>query len=263
MLYFTLAARNFARVHVHGVVGDDAVSEFSDLLAHPNVETAGVQTNSRPTRTWRARHDFERWIAVVDGDSGGFESDWDDDWDRRLTPAAAAAPALFVGSMAPAYQIDIIDQSQARLIGCDTMNNFIVNEHQQVIEVVSRSDILFANHEELSLLCGTEIGGWREAAQGLLAEVPRLRAVVVKAGPLGAALVTKNAIAKREAVQISEVIDPTGAGDSLAGGFLGYCAQHEGDGDDALLDALDSGLRRAALAIGSFGTAGLAGAAVV
>jgi sugar/nucleoside kinase (ribokinase family) len=261
-LYFTLSARNYAPVHVHGVVGTDAHDEFVEMLEHHNVTLDGVKTNPRRTRTWKARHDFVRWIAVVADDRGGFESEWDDNWDRRLTPEATRAHTLFVGSMAPAYQLDIIKQSRATLVGSDFMRNFIVHERAAVLDVVSRSDVLFVNHDELSALAEAHPEDWRESARRLINDYQRLRAVVVKAGPLGAALVTKNSITKREPAFVPTVIDPTGAGDSLAGGFLGYCSQLERDDDATFLQALDEGLRCAARAIGSFGTTGLIAAPV-
>ena len=262
VVYFALSARNFAHVHMHGVVGEDAAKEFLTQLEHANVSTDGIKVNNSPTRTWKARHDFERWVAVVDDDAGGFAAEWDDDWDRHLTTAAVNAPVLFVGSMSPYYQLDIIEQSHARLVGSDSMKNFIVSDHDAVMDVVSRSDVLFSNHEELAALCRSDLDDWRDAAGGLLERTPRLRAVVVKAGPLGAALVTRAGVTKRAAAPVDTVIDPTGAGDSLAAGFLGYCAQHERDDEAIFLDALDCGLQCAARAIGSFGTAGVVPAVV-
>jgi sugar/nucleoside kinase (ribokinase family) len=80
---------------------------------------------------------------------------------------------------------------------------------------------------------------------------------VVKAGPLGAALVTTDGIVHRPASPVGDVVDPTGAGDGVAGGFLGHCASVGRDDDETFLDALDEGLRRAAAVIGTFGTTGL------
>jgi sugar/nucleoside kinase (ribokinase family) len=263
VVYFTLSARNFARVHMHGVVGDDAADRFMDVLRHSNVETAGIAVNGSPTRTWKARHDFDRWIAIVDGEDGGFEAEWDDDWNRKLTAVARQAPVLFLGSMSPEYQIEILDQSSARLVGSDSMKNFIVNSHDRVMDVVARSNVLFVNHDELAAMCHAELDAWRESANGLLASVPDLRAVVVKAGPQGAALVTRGGITERAAAPVDTVIDPTGAGDSLAAGFLGYCAQQERSDDESFVAALDAGLACAARAIGSFGTAGVVPAAAI
>jgi sugar/nucleoside kinase (ribokinase family) len=89
----------------------------------------------------------------------------------------------------------------------------------------------------------------------------RLRLVVVKAGPLGAAAVTRDAVLERSAHPVDTVLDPTGAGDALAGGFLGACAAAESDPVDYLEPALAAGLRQAAAAISDFGPSGLQAAA--
>jgi sugar/nucleoside kinase (ribokinase family) len=86
---------------------------------------------------------------------------------------------------------------------------------------------------------------------------------VVKLGPLGAACVTAEGIAEQPAVPVAEVVDPTGAGDALAGGFLGYVAQVEATGGEAIETALAEGIRSAADAIVAFGTAGLAATGAV
>jgi len=260
-VYFTLAARELAHVHTHGRVGNDARAEFLQLLEHDNVSTEGVQSTEQATRKWTATQDFTRWVAIVEGEHGGSDASWNDDWNHRLTPQAKRAAVLFVGSMAPDYQLDIIEQSQAQLVACDFMIHFINDERPTVQKVLAKSDVLFVNHEELAALAQADLGDWRESAQRLIADNPRLRAVVVKAGPRGAALVTADSITEREAEPVSDVIDPTGAGDSVAGGFLGYCAQVGGDDPQTFQNALDQGLKTAARAISSFGTDALRGVA--
>jgi cytidine kinase len=256
-LYFTLAARDSAPVHVHGIIGQDTQEEYAQMLEHPNVRTEGIQPQGETTRRWKARHDFQKWVAVVEGPYGGSDRPWGDDWDARLTPSGREAEVLFVGSMSPGHQLEVIRQSGATLVACDFMRHFITDEQAAVREVLARSDVLFVNHEELALLAGANSRHWRVSAKKLIEYNPRLRAVVVKAGPHGAALVTRGLITKRPAVKVVDVIDPTGAGDSLAGGFLGYCAQMGADTEWTFLQALNRGLDAAGRAISSFGTGNL------
>jgi sugar/nucleoside kinase (ribokinase family) len=179
----------------------------------------------------------------------------DPEWRPRLTPEAARAPVLFLGSMRPSLQRDILAQSSARLIAVDSMACFTGPERDAVLEVVTGCDLLFLNRAELSSLV-PGAPGWEAAALSLRGR-GRLRAVVVKAGPLGAALVTSSGITERPAAPVGEVIDPTGAGDAVAGGFLGLCAAAEREDEAFFAAALEEGLARAAAAIASFGTAGL------
>jgi sugar/nucleoside kinase (ribokinase family) len=105
-------------------------------------------------------------------------------------------------------------------------------------------------------LTGLPADDWLESSRSLCGQ-GRLRAVVVKAGPVGAAVVTPTSVVERQAHPVEQVLDPTGAGDSLAGGFLGACARAERDDDAFFATALDEGLRCAADAIVAFGTEAL------
>jgi sugar/nucleoside kinase (ribokinase family) len=250
-LYFALAAAPHARVHVSTIVGEDATAELRRTLAGLPVELGGVEVSPEPTFRWHAVHDFERWVAVTVAEEPGC----DPEWRPRLTPEAARAPVLFLGSMRPSLQRDILAQSSARLIAVDSMACFTGPEREAVLEVVTGCDLLFLNRAELSSLV-PEAPGWEAAALSLRGR-GRLRAVVVKAGPMGAALVTASGITELPAVPVDEVVDPTGAGDAVAGGFLGLCAAAEREDEAFFAAALEEGLARAAATIASFGTAGL------
>ena len=140
------------------------------------------------------------------------------------------------------------------------MTNWIGPDRVAVEAVAAASDLLFLNRTELAALVPEHAGDWRAAAAALLGR-GRLRGVVVKAGPNGAAVVSRSGIVEKPAAAVGLVMDPTGAGDALAGGFLGLCAEAERDDDEFFATALDEGLRCAATAISQFGTAGLRAAA--
>lgn len=250
-LYFALAAAPFAPVHLTGTCGTDAEAEFRAVLGGLPVDLGGLTVSDRPTFRWHAVHDFERWVAVTLGEEPGAEAGWQ----PRLSARAAAAPVLFLGSMPPALQAEVLAQSRARLIGADSMTCYTGPERDLVLEVVEGCDILFLNRVELESLV-PEAAGWREAA-GRLVGRGRLRALVVKAGPKGAALVTATSTRELRAAPVDVVVDPTGAGDGVAGGFLGLCAQAERDDPDLFVAALATGLRAAAATISTFGVAGL------
>jgi sugar/nucleoside kinase (ribokinase family) len=262
-LYFSLAAAPLARVHLQGIVGQDAEPDVRATLDGLDVDLGGLTVSAVPTFRWHAVHDFDRWVADTVGEEPGCEPDWR----PRLSPDAAAAPVLFLGSMAPARQAEVLDQSRARLIGVDSMACYTGPERDAVLEVVERCDVLFLNRVELGSLV-PEASGWREAAVRLLGR-GRLRALVVKAGPAGAALVTRSdgtavapAVLELPAAEVARVVDPTGAGDAVAGGYLGVCAAAERDDAGCFPDALQEGLRAAAAAISSFGAAALRAAAM-
>jgi sugar/nucleoside kinase (ribokinase family) len=251
-VYFALAASRFAPVHAVGTVGPDGVEQLLATLQGCDVSADGVARSKVPTMHWWARHDFERWVTAEERtEEGAYES-----WRPRLPEAAAGAPVLFVGSMRPELQVETLRQSRARLIGSDSMTVYIGRRGDDVRAVAEASDILFLNRAELSGLTGLDPEQWLPAARALCGR-GRLRAVVVKAGPLGAAVVTADAVVERAAHPVENVLDPTGAGDSLAGGFLGACASAERDDADFFTTALEEGLRCAADAIVAFGTEAL------
>ena len=251
-VYFALAAARSATVHVNGIVGTDHAAAFLELLRGPRVSTEGLVVSDLPTFRWHARHDFDRWVAVDTFSDEGC----DPTWRPRLPAEAARAEVLFLASMSPALQREVLAQSGARLVGADSMTDYTGPEREAVREVVHASDVLFLNRSELASLTGAPITTWREEAIAMCG-VGRLRAVVVKAGPKGASLVTADGVISLPPAPTAQVVDPTGAGDALAGGFLAACAAAERDDDAYFATALESGLRCAAAAISHFGVAGL------
>lgn len=251
-VYFALAAAPPATVHLNGIVGEDRATAFIALLDRPGVRTEGLVVSDQPTFHWHARHDFQRWVAVDTFSDEGC----DPLWVPRLPAAAADAPVLFLASMRPSLQQQVLEQSRARLVGADSMTDYTGPERDAVRRVIHACDVLFLNRTELASLTGTPITSWRQEAIAMCG-VGRLRAVVVKGGPDGATLATDDGVISRPARRVDEVMDPTGAGDALAGGFLAACASAERDDVGFMVTALDAGLERAARAISQFGVAGL------
>jgi sugar/nucleoside kinase (ribokinase family) len=255
-VYFSLAASRYVQVHVNGIVGADTVDEYRRILDRPSIHLDGMVVSGSPTFRWHAVHDFDRWVTSHESSEPGC----DPLWDASLSEPSRRADVLFVGSMAPALQLAVIDQSSAGVIGLDSMTEFIESRRGEVNAVLRQIDILFLTGAELSVLTGGD--DWRSSAAALCG-TGRLRVVVVKHGPGGAACVTTDTLVEMPAVAVPAVVDPTGAGDALAGGFLGHIAAAMRSDTAILASALEEGLARAAEAIVAFGTAGLAGTGTV
>jgi sugar/nucleoside kinase (ribokinase family) len=255
-VYFSLAAARYAPVHVNGIVGSDTSAEYRRILSGRDIDLAGLVESASPTFRWHAVHDFERWVTSHEA----FEPGADPEWQPVLTEPSRDAEVFFVGSMDPRLQHQVIGQSRAELIGADTMTVFIDEQRDEVEAMIARVDVLFVTAAELAALTGD--ADWRRSAAALC-EGGRVRAVVVKRGPLGAACVSADLITELPAAPVATVVDPTGAGDALAGGFLGHLAHVELADDAAFAAGLAEGLRCAADAIAEFGTARLAGARAV
>lgn len=248
-VYFALAAARYAPVHVNGITGRDTIEAYRALLHEAAADAGGVVTSDTPTFVWHAVHDFNRWVTA----SEWAEPGCDPEWSGELSQASRNAAVIFLGSMHPRLQQRVLEQSSAELIAADSMTVFMREDHSAVRRVAAAADLLFLNAEEVEMLAG--VRGWRDAARAVC--VGRTRAVVVKQGPDGAACVTADGVLEIPAHPVEGVIDPTGAGDALAGGFLGLCAREERATADAYPDALAEGARCAAAAIATFGTNGL------
>lgn len=251
-VYFALAASRYAPVHLVGTVGRDGLDSVRDTVAGCDVTIEGIEVSDTPTMHWYARHDFGAWVTAEERtEQGPYAS-----WTPHFPAVARDAQVLFVGSMRPELQIRALRQSRAALIGSDSMTLYIGDHGAAVRAVVEESDILFLNRSELAALTGMPPEDWVASARALCGR-GRLRAVVVKGGPSGAAVVSARSVVERAAHPVEDVLDPTGAGDSLAGGFLGACARAGRDDDEFFGAALDEGLRCAADAIVAFGTEAL------
>lgn len=249
-VFFALAAARYARVHVNGIVGRDTAGAYESMLRSADIDLGGVVVSETPTFVWHAVHDFERWVTASESADSGCDAEWR----PTLDDASRNAPVLFLGSMHPGLQRRVLEQSRARLIGADSMTVFMREDRESVRAVVAAAHVLFLNNEEVEMLAG--IPDWEAAARWLCGR-GRLRAVVVKQGPDGAALVTASAVHRLGAHPVERVVDPTGAGDALAGGFLGYCAREERDDEGIYAAALAEGVRCASAAVEAFGTDGL------
>jgi sugar/nucleoside kinase (ribokinase family) len=250
-VYAGLAAARFAPVLLHGSVGSDSAAQLRAALAGLNVDITGVSISRAPTRRWRAKHDLTTGQTSSEEIEGG-----DAAWSPVLTPKAIRAPILFLGSMTAQNQLEVLKQSQARLIGLDSMSAFIEADGRAVREAAAHSDVVFLTQQELVKLTGTEPDRWVGAAQSLIHH-GRIRAVVIKNGHAGATLVTKRGTLAQPAEFVADVVDPTGAGDALAGGFLGSCALAQRDDCEYFAHALFDGMKSAAATIGRLGIGGL------
>jgi sugar/nucleoside kinase (ribokinase family) len=252
-LYFTLAARGLCAVRPVAALGQDG-SELLRLLEEAGIDPVGVESMAGPSYRWTATH----------SEGGALESQLQhlgvyEEWHPRVPEVCRSSEILFLGSMPPRVQLAVMGQcSGADLVAIDTMGDFIASDRALLLELIKAADIFFANRAELEALLGG--GAAINRARSLL-EADRLRAVVVKEGPQGATLVTRLGHQLVPAAPVDPVVDPTGAGDALAGGMLGRLAQLRSSSEEALRLGLAEGVRTAALAVSAFSVRGLLGPA--
>ncbi len=230
--YSSIIASFFCPVKLVGVVGDDFSGRHRDLLKSRNIDLGGLETvPGGKTFFWRGRYGIdpnERETLVTE--LNVFER-----FSPVLPESYRTTGYLFLGNIDPDLQLSVLDQvGHNACAGCDTMNFWIENKPDSLAALLSRIDILFVNDGEARQLTGESNA--IKAARSILAMGPG--AVVIKKGEHGAMLMTESFRFVTPAYPLEEVVDPTGAGDSFAGGFMGCLAAAGNIGESTLKRAM-------------------------
>jgi sugar/nucleoside kinase (ribokinase family) len=248
-VHFSLAARFFTEVRPVGPVGDDFGPEQFELLESRGILTDDIERiPGGKSFFWRGRYDYDLNVAHTDDTQlGVFET-----FEPKLSPAAEAADTLFLANIQPDLQRQVRAQCRASLSGLDSMNLWIEIARDSLIAAIAEVDVLVVNDAEIRML--TEESNLARAARAVMAMGPR--AVVAKQGEYGAALFTESGFFALPGFPLEDVRDPTGAGDSFAGGFFGYLdGLGAGEvGDEEMRRAMGYGTVLASFNVEEFGT---------
>jgi sugar/nucleoside kinase (ribokinase family) len=215
--YFALAARLFAPVSLVAVVGRDFPPAHLELLARKGVDVAPVERAQGESFRWGGEYSEDlNQRTTLFTHLNVFET-----FAPKLDESLRAAPYLFLANIDPGLQSDVLDQMRKpALVACDTMNYWIASKRPALVETLRRVQVCILNDGEARELSG-ESNLWR-AADAILALGPKI--VVVKKGEHGAILASPGERFTSPAYPLEMVYDPTGAGDTFAGGFIGYLA---------------------------------------
>jgi sugar/nucleoside kinase (ribokinase family) len=238
--FFTAAASCFCPVQLVGVVGDDFPQSGLDFLGGRNADLAGLMRASGESFRWSGVYSFDlNSRETLDTRLGVFA-----DFKPHIPESFRDADLVFLGNIDPSLQIDVLNQiRKPKLVACDTMNFWIEGKRDTLLELLGRVDLLLVNDSEARELSGDH--NLARAARWIQSRGPRY--VIIKKGEHGAILFTPTSVFFVPGYPLEEVFDPTGAGDSFAGGLMGSLAQ------SGQLE--DSDLRRAVVygsAMGSF-----------
>ena len=250
--YFALAARLFAPVAVVAVVGRDFPRAHLDLLARAGIDLASLDVAAGQSFRWGGEYGVDlNQRTTLFTHLNVFQ-----DFRPRLDDRLRGARHLFLANIDPDLQQEVLDQVRApELVVCDTMNFWITGKRDALVRTLGKVDIFILNDGEARDLAG-ESNLWR-AARAILAMGPEV--VVVKKGEHGAILVTKTETFAAPSYPVEIVYDPTGAGDTFAGGFVGYLAAHGGRDPAALRRAVVYGTVAASFSVERFSVDGLVG----
>lgn len=216
-LYFSAAASFFAPVDIVGVVGKDFDFSEIEFLRERQVDIEGLAVEDGKTFRWGGRYKSD----MNQRDTLFTHLNVFQNFNPVIPQRYRKDELIFLANISPELQLDVLAQiDQPKLSVLDTMNFWISGAREPLMQLIKKVDVLILNDEELREL--TNLTNMFESAHALLDMGPR--AVVIKKGEHGAVLVSANDYFLAPAYPLSKVVDPTGAGDSFAGGFLGYLA---------------------------------------
>ncbi len=249
--YASLSASYFAAPRVVGIVGDDFGDEHFSRLQARGVDTSGInKVPGGETFHWKGKyHENMQDRDTLETHLNVFEG-----FDPVLSAEFKKSSHLFLGNIDPKLQLKVLDQiEKPRFVGMDTMNFWISDALDDLMAVFKRVDALFINDEESFQITGERLVA--NAAKKILELGPTY--VIIKRGEHGAFLFGPEACLFCPAMLLSDVVDPTGAGDSFAGGFMGYIAGVEKIDRLSLLQAMRTGTVMASFVCEKFSVDGL------
>ncbi|MFH1619067.1 MAG: PfkB family carbohydrate kinase [bacterium] len=213
--HFSMAASQFAPVSIVGVVGEDFPEEFRRMLERKNINLDGMKMVPGKTFHWKGSYDKNyRNATTISTQLNVFEH-----FKPELHEAHKACEILFLANIDPDLQMSVLRQmKKPSLVACDTMNYWISLKRNALRRLLSMVHLLFVNEEEARQL--TKEHNIIKAARLLTRMGPRI--IIIKKGDSGAMLFYGGRILALPAYPVEKVVDPTGAGDTFAGGFLGY-----------------------------------------
>ena len=238
--FFSASASHLSPVQLVGVVGSDYPIEKLEPLAKRGVDLAGLERAEGNSFRWRGRyrHDLNS-AETLETHLGVFSN-----FRPKIPPQFRNAPFVFLANIDPRLQIEVLSQvERPKLVACDTMNFWIESRRPELITLLGKVDLITLNDGEARQL--TEKTNLIKAARWIMDKGPSH--VIIKKGEHGAFMFTRDTVFFAPAYPLEDVFDPTGAGDSFAGGFMGYLARTG--------DLSEANLRRAVIfgsAMGSF-----------
>jgi sugar/nucleoside kinase (ribokinase family) len=244
--YIALSASYFAKTSIVAVVGDDFAEEDKALLTNKGVDLRGLEQVAGKTFFWSGVYSADmNDRTTLQTDLNVFA-----DFQPKVPVDYAEMPYLFLGNIQPALQHDVQKQlKKLRFSGGDTMNLWINNNREELLETIKDWDFLLINDSEARLLSGEN--SLKKAAHKIIAMGPRT--LIIKRGEYGAMLFRQDSLFMVPGYLLEDVFDPTGAGDCFAGGFVGYLAEKGFDLRGGKIDVRD--LHRAVIygsVMGSF-----------
>ena len=243
--YFSVSAGFFVPVRMVAVVGNDFPQKYINHLKKYNIDLRGLIKQNGKTFRWAGRYDYSMNEArTVFTKLNVFES-----FVPEIPTDYINTPYLFLANIDPDLQLDVLRKvNSPRLVACDTMNYWIDSKKQQLKKVLKKVDILLINEAETRQLA--EEFNLMKAAREIISWGPR--DIIVKRGEYGCIYFSRDSMFTAPSYPLEKVFDPTGAGDSFAGGFTGYLAMKGKINDNNIRQAIVFGSVMGSFCVESF-----------
>ena len=243
--HFSVAASFFTEVRVVAVVGADFGPAEEAVFTEREIDISDLERVPGRSFVWKGEYGFDLNVAhTLDTQLNVFA-----DFKPKLSDRARATPYVFLGNIQPTLQVEVRKQVGAKLVAADTMDYWLKNAPAELREMLKVVDVLIINDSEARELAG-EANLIRAARKILTMGPGRL---IVKRGEYGAAMFSDGAYFATPAYPLEAVFDPTGAGDSFAGGFMGYLAATDSSEEAAFRRAVIYGSVMASFHVEEFG----------
>ncbi|HIE94581.1 MAG TPA: sugar kinase [Acidobacteria bacterium] len=244
--FFSVAASFFTDVRMVAVVGEDFADEQMQVFGGRRIDLTGLQRVPGETFRWKGEYNFD----LNSRETIYTHLNVFDQFRPVLPESYRATPFVFLANIHPGLQLEVLDQVQApRFVAADTMNFWIDGTPDELRAVLGRVDALVINDEEARQLSGE--ANLVKAARVIRNMGPRL--LIIKRGEYGVLMTRDEAFFAAPAMPLEDVSDPTGAGDTFAGGFMGYLASADDITDAAVSRAIIAGSAMASFAVEDFG----------
>jgi sugar/nucleoside kinase (ribokinase family) len=229
--YFSTAASYFTGVNLVAVVGEDFPEKHITFLKSRKIDVAGLQRSSGKTFRWKGEYGYDLNEArTLETHLNVFET-----FKPQVPEQYKNADVVFLANIDPVLQREVLHQiAKPKLVACDTMNFWIDGKKDELIKTLAEVDILLINEAEARQLAG--VPNLVKAAKVIQAMGPST--LIVKQGEYGSLMFHSDGVFSAPAFPLESVFDPTGAGDSFAGGFMGYLANLNNFGESSLRQAM-------------------------
>ncbi len=243
--YFSTAASYFADVRLVAVIGEDFPKEHVQFLKSKNIDTRGLEIQKGQTFRWRGEYGYDlneaQTLATHLNVLATFKPAITDDYKN--------SDVVFLANVDPDIQLDVLRQvKKPKFVACDTMNYWIASKAEALKRTLKEVDLLTINEAEIRQLAGE--ASLVKAARSVQAMGPK--AIVVKQGSYGALMFNGHSVFSAPAYPLETVFDPTGAGDSFAGGFMGFLASTLNFSEESMRKAVIFGSVMASLNVEAF-----------